>query len=221
MSLRIKIIEAFKDLVPENLQFNVGYFEGQQHSKIWLGTKEDFTIVYSKHPKGEITLWCDGCAEEEDVGKKMRKKDTGSTKRQEKEADVDDVFTQLKEKHGQKYDIPKLRLWARSICGNLHDDLDTPPDLPPFCKQVPKKARRESLTEALSGAAVTLANVFKGDSVPVQNPTAPSPGISPGRTIELRMKNYEQLRYLKQLIDDGILTENEYEEQKDNILISL
>lgn len=134
--------------------------------------KEDFTIVYSKHPKGEITLWCDGCAEEEDVGKKMRKKDTGSTKRQEKEADVDDVFTQLKEKHGQKYDIPKLRLWARSICGNLHDDLDTPPDLPPFCKQVPKKARRESLTEALSGAAVTLANVFKGDSVPVQNPKA-------------------------------------------------
>ena len=229
MDLRMKMIESFKDLVPENLHFNVGYFEGQQHSKIWLGTNEDFAIMYKKYPKGEITLWCDGCTEEEeDVcgSKKMRKKDTGSSKRQEKEADVDDVFTQLKEKHGQKYELPKLRLWARTICGNLHDDMDTPPDLPVFHKQVAKKARQESLTEALSGAAVTFAKCFKGDNnMPAQDPLTAvpsrSPGFSPGKTIELRMKNYEQLRYLQQLVADGILTEKEYGEQKEKVLLSL
>ena len=35
------------------------------------------------------------------------------------------------------------------------------------------------------------------------------------------MKNYEQLRYLQQLFDDGIFTQEEYEEQKRGILCSL
>ena len=35
------------------------------------------------------------------------------------------------------------------------------------------------------------------------------------------MKNFEQLRYLQQLFDDNILSENEYSEQKQNILSTL
>ena len=35
------------------------------------------------------------------------------------------------------------------------------------------------------------------------------------------MKNYEQLRYVQQLYDDGILCEEEYAEQKQDILGSL
>ena len=46
-------------------------------------------------------------------------------------------------------------------------------------------------------------------------------GVSPGRSIELRMKNFEQLRYLHQLMDDGILTTTEFIEQKEKILSSL
>ena len=101
--------------------------------------------------------------------------------------------------------------------------MDTPPDLPVFHKQIAKKASRESLTEALSGAATTLVNAFKGDCVPHQNPiaTIPSTGLSPGKTIQLHMKNYEQLRYLQQLVVDGILTDKEYNEQKKNVLLSL
>ena len=45
--------------------------------------------------------------------------------------------------------------------------------------------------------------------------------ISPGKTVELYMKNYEQLRYLESLFEDGILTHKEYSEQKENILSSL
>ena len=42
--------------------------------------------------------------------------------------------------------------------------------------------------------------------------------MSPGKTVELRMKNYQQLRFLQQLFEDGILDEKEFTEQKGNIL---
>ena len=35
------------------------------------------------------------------------------------------------------------------------------------------------------------------------------------------MKNLEQLRYDKQLLDDGILSETEFAEQKENILLAI
>jgi len=45
--------------------------------------------------------------------------------------------------------------------------------------------------------------------------------VTPEKSVELRMKNYEQLRYLQQLLDDKILTDSEYTEQKQAILTSL
>jgi hypothetical protein len=74
----MKLTEEFKELVPETLNFNVGYFEGQSHSKIWLVTREDFLTMYRKYSKGEVTLWCDSRAaeEEEELGcRKKRKRD--------------------------------------------------------------------------------------------------------------------------------------------------
>lgn len=229
--LRRKLIEVFGELVPDK-EFSVGYFEGQQHCKIWLASNQDFAAMYRKYPKGEITLWCNGrSSTDEDDDKvnesaKKKKKDGDKvTRRQEKESDIDEVFKQLKEKHGVTYDNPKMRLWARSICGNLHDDLDVPPDLPVFRDKTPKK-NKESLSEALSGAAITFANAFKTDTnvqtvQTVQTTECSTVPLSPGKTVELRMKNFEQLRYLQQLVDDGILTSKDYIEQKDKILSSL
>ena len=57
--LRVKLVEQFQELVPDNLSFNIGYYEGRKSLKIWLMSKEDFTTMYVKCPKGEITLWCD------------------------------------------------------------------------------------------------------------------------------------------------------------------
>lgn len=229
--LRVKLVDQFQDLVPDNLSFNIGYFEGQSHSKIWLMSREDFTTMYVKYPKGEITLWCDGRSDDGGVDqascrKKRKKEGDGSTKRQDKEDEVDDVFLQLKEKHGQKFDTPRLRLWARTICGNLHDDMDNPPDLPAFRgnNQTPKKPHRESLSDALTGAAVAFAHAFKSQNA-TEAPHLPDSvttvGVSPGKAVELRMKNFEQLRYLQQLYEDNILTTKEFEEQKEKILSSL
>lgn len=126
------------------------------------------------------------------------------------------------------------------ICSGCHDDYDTAPSLPAFSSTVPKK-RKDTLSEALTGAAVAFAKAVSGSpqvdqSVPQESPTGtPSivpgpgvsqssnatmsyPGVSPGKAVDLQMKNYEQLRYLQQLYEDGILDQKEYMEQKQDIL---
>ena len=58
-----------------------------------------------------------------------------------------------------------------------------------------------------------------------ENSPAPSPecsiSLSPSKTVDLRMKNLQQLRYLRQLLDDNILTAEEYQEQKLIIVTAL
>ena len=87
-----------------------------------------------------------------------------------------------------------------------------------------KNTKRESLSDTLIGAAVAFAHVFKGSTSHVQNPSekpVAAIGLSPGKAVELRMKIFEQLRYLQQLYEYGILTVKEFEEQKEKILSSL
>ena len=74
-----------------------------------------------------ITLWCDQKAtESEHVGHK-RKRESESTLRDEKEEEVERVYTELVKKHGKsEYSIPLLQLWA--IATDHHDDYDEPPD---------------------------------------------------------------------------------------------
>ena len=80
---------------------------------------------------GEISLWCDSrqpSSESSETSTRKRKQDHPiPTQRQEKEEQVDSVYHDLKEKHGKKYDNPKLRLWARMIVGGLHESTDEPP----------------------------------------------------------------------------------------------
>jgi len=79
---------------------------------------------------------------------------------------------------------------------------------------------------AISGAAVAFANALASKSpkgAVIENKTTNEETgiISPRRAVELRMKNFEHLRYLQELLDDKILTQDEYIEQKQAILSSL
>ena len=133
--LRAKLIERLGEQVPNTVTFDVGYYDGQHHSKIWLCSNKVLEVMYHKYPSGEITLWCDGCTNEDSTGCKKRKRDdssSGHSKRQKREEEVDTVFDQLKEKHGSKYNTPHLRLWARMIANSLHDDFEEPPNIPAF-----------------------------------------------------------------------------------------
>jgi hypothetical protein len=59
MALRLKLIEAFSDHVPNTVDFSVGYYEGSQQSKVWLVTADDLKKMYESIKRGHITLWCD------------------------------------------------------------------------------------------------------------------------------------------------------------------
>jgi len=231
-ALRVKLIDEFAETVPDTVNFNVGYFDGRQQAKLWLVTNEDLASMYSKYRTGEITLWCDGRQSDRDrIGEEVRSKrkrdsEANVSRRQEREEEVDTVFKDLKEKHGNKFDIPRLRLWSRIICSNLHEDMEKPPDMPAF-STVTKKPRKESVTDVLAGAAVAFAKAFSNEKANQTSESASvshSPvtsGVSPSKAIDLRMKNFEQLHYLHQLYDDGILNTKEFTEQKQNILTSL
>ena len=64
--------------------------------------------------------------------------------------------------------------------------------------------------------------VSKPNDSPKRDSGTPlSSAISPSKTVELRLKHFEQLRYLQSLLEDGVLTNEEFAEQKKNILSSL
>lgn len=108
---------------------------------------------------------------------------------------------------------------------NLHDDLHRQP--PAFSGSTPKRPCRESLSEALSGAAVSFAKAFNGEQPNTCTSSSGPPhscsssstslGVSSGKEVELRMKNNDQLCYLQQLFDDSLLSQQD----KNGILLEL
>ena len=228
-AVRVSLIEQFDEQVPESVKFNVGYIDGRHQMSLF--SNEDLNLMYSKYKfGGEIILWCDGRCREESRSSRKRDIDTSLLKRQEREDQIDGIFKDLKSKHRDKYSVPQLRLWSRMICTGIHDDMDKPPNIPAFGGST-KKPRKESVADAITGAATTVIKALctpvvnnSGDSKASAEPEShrtPITGISPGKAVELRMKNLEQLRYLQNVFEDGILDEKEYAEQKNSILTSL
>jgi hypothetical protein len=237
--LRHHLVCEFEDLVPNSVSFDVGFMEGSQQAKVWLEKTEDLDRMYKLYPNGgNVTFWCYGnknygnkadpggdFAEENDPcfalpqGSKRKRDSEVSTRRQEKEDEVDRVYKELREKHG-KLESMKLRLWARMICGGLHDNYTEPPDIPAFNSDR-KRPKKDNVSEAFTGAAVAICKALSPANSSPGKGTVSGQVSSPSRVIALRMKNYEQLKYLKQLNDDGVLDDCEYTEQKEKIMATL
>ena len=201
-TIRVSLIEQFDEQVPDSVKFNVGYIDGRH--QISLFNSEDLNLMYSKYKfGGEIILWCDSRCREENRGSKKRDIDTSLLKRQEREDQIDEVFKDLKSRHNDKYSVPQLRLWSRMICTNLYDGMDKPPNIPAFGPSA-KKPHKESVADAITGAAATVIKALRTPEVNSFSDSKASAepqshitlitGISPGKAVELRMKNLEQLR---------------------------
>ena len=55
------LYHELEDDVPEQGEYNIGYFEGRQQKKKWLVTLADLEAMYSYYEgKAHISLWCDG-----------------------------------------------------------------------------------------------------------------------------------------------------------------
>ena len=131
-------MDEFKHQVPESTAFSVGYFEGRQSTKYWICTEQDLNAMYN-HCHSEIMLWCDGCSADEPAAKRPRPEGI-TTKQEEKEAKVEALAKELKERNADKMELtePQYQLWACMIIIGVHADKDVPPQIPIISGVTPK-----------------------------------------------------------------------------------
>ena len=223
--LKAKVCSLFTDDIPSVGEMgHIGYFEGRQ--KRWLCDERDLVAMYDKFKGTSVTipLWSDrvqmAAAKDNSATKRP------PTKRERNEEEVDDIFTELRKKH-KDFETPKLRLWARMIANGIHESTDEPPNVPMISGIPPKQPKWASVHDAVIDAAKAVAEVLtesrkKDDQSPKASTHRTLNGsVSPFRLAEVRMKHYEQLCYLQTLLDDGILSDAEFLEQKSSILDAL
>ena len=252
VGMKMKLMDEFGALLPPTTDFQIGYFSGRQSTKYWIMCQEDLDSLnkLAEISKGSVMLWCDGKSatgiEASTIANSTKRKknvdDPPPTKRRRIEDELDSVVKDLQEKHGNKYTLPQLRCWARMITSGKYEDKDTIPVFLDLDNQ-PKKQKRASLAEAITGAAMTFAKAVKSSdvkqcssqSVVIASSDSPSTpvaacsasslpmtaGISPGKITDLRMKKLHELRELQGLLEQNILTQQEFVEQKQLVLGSL
>ncbi len=137
--------------------------------------------------------------------------DAPVVKRQDK---IDQITSELQQKHGEKFGMPQLRIWARMILNNQHNSTDTPPSFPLFNDNVKRANKRDGLTEALTAAATAVVGMLKGND---PNPNTQSV-VSPGKKARISGQYLEHLERLKSLQESGVLTSAEFSEQKEYAL---
>ena len=232
-ALKLQLKDSFQDELPCNTSFAVGYFEGKSHVKRWIVDNRDLERMYSIfEPESTINLWCEGRStfghsgndrtRDEPAREEPPAKKSKTTKREQIEEEVESIVTKLKNKHPE-IATPKIRLWAKLIQTGRYEDMDTPPDIPLITgAPAPAKLKKDGVAEALTGAATAVVKMLQGNAqTPDKSRASTSLTISPLKFAQLRRGCLEDLKRIKDLRDDGVLTEVEYTDEKEHILTCL
>ena len=241
--LKRVLATQYGDLLPQPDDIEVGYFN--QSKKIWISNRLDLNDVWALVGKGEkITLWCMGVTESatgmgqrkrpcEDIGSNSHGGTEPGTKRakkltttEQKKALVEDYEQKLQEKHQDKYTRFQIKLWAEMLATGVHTDLDTPPAASMFGRDRHAKRQSESsLNESVLSQMMTMMNSVCQALIPnrveTERKVTISPNLSPMKRAELRSTYLKQLGELRQLLDQDVLTEEEYEEQRGDLVDSM
>ena len=153
---------------------------------------------------------------------------SSSFKRDVHENEVEKVFHELRSKHADGYTGPQYRIWSRMIVNKIHESLEEPPNIPIITGGVPRGKRKrtsssDAISEALIGAATAvtkyLATDYSGNqtpspSTPIRKSSTTVVGISPMSKAKLSDQYITQLQYLQGLLENNVLTPEEFAEQK-------
>ena len=226
-------MNEFDTEVPDTPTFQVGYFFGKQSSKHWLVSQDDLNSMYKSIKKGNILLWCDKLSSqlqssESCKGQKRKLQDDPPQQSKSHESEVDNIVSDLRKRHDTTYSLPKLRLWACVITAGNWDDRDKHPPLPAFDDNEPKKLKKKALSDVIANSvvkAMTMSQVISPETPTKSSETSSQSskpiGLSPGRVTELRIEKLQELRELQQLLEQNVLTNAEFEEQKMVVLNAL
>ena len=200
---------------------DIGYISpghGMKGKKHPLVDEEDIVAMYTLYKgKRNILLWCylrsAGVTQSGSSGKKRKHDDDGAdsaprSKRvinEKKIQEIEDIVTQLKEKHGSKYKVEHLNAWAHLIHLGKHSSLDTPPNYPYF---VGRKCAETPASKDIESQNAPTSSSMKGN-----------PGtLSPGKRVHLRSECIDQLSRWHSLKESGGITSEEYDDLRKNII---
>ena len=156
---------------------------------------------------------------EKPTGNKSKDNDETSCRRLHHADEVDKLTMELMKLHGDKYTYPAYKVWARMIKNSQWDKMDDPPPIKMITSGKSAKKDKDSVADIIAGAAVAVVQALKNPSPsPPQSSSFPQDGISPGN---LRQQYLQQLKMIQNLRDDGILTLDEFQNEKDIIIENL
>lgn len=146
----------------------------------------------SLQKKSEVIIWRDGRSKSAAVPLKRKGSSVSTSKKKARMSsneanasaldEVDEVYQQLSDKHVDKFDADRLRMWAHLINMGKHTSLDTPPDYPFFRKRTARPTDSSSAVGLGASRAITAVN------------TAPGACISPAKRSNLRSQYMMQMK---------------------------
>ena len=154
----------------------------------------------------------------------LQKKAARSTNYSRREDEIEDLATELKKMHGDKFSYPQYKLWSRLMQCGQHDDKDNPPNVPMITGSLSRERKQKdaNFSDALAGAAVAIVKAMKGSPEKSEMVTpSPALGISPGKKVLLSGQYLKQLETIQKLKDEGVLSPTEYNKQKERIMTNL
>ena len=222
-SLRKAIADQCDDLNPDSME--VGYFA---HSKkLWINNRLDINDVWAIIERGDkITLWCldtsretqkrkhndQGC---EDFPPSSKKSCPGQSSVEERRATTSENKQKLEEQHKDKYTPFQLNLWAEMLTYGTHNSLEEPPSAVMFNRDK-KGASCSSVQDSavVSGMMTAVSSICQA----LRPKDVQETLSSPMKKAQLRGMYMKQLNELRQLYDSEILSKEEYEEQRSDLV---
>ena len=224
--LKDLIIDQCGDAITKQ-DLEIGYF--RRSKKFWLNNRLDINDFWELILKGEsITLWC---VEATELTRKRSHTDASEdehierpkklSKMEERKNEADKVEKNLSEKHGDKFSPFQYKLWAEMYVGKTHPSLEEPPAAAMFKRDTKQLKKPSDLnTTAVDGMLSvmdTLCQALATANKQTEKPT-PSPTFTPMKRAQLRSTYLKQLSELRDLHDAGILHQDEYEEQRSDLV---
>ena len=116
----------------------------------------------------------------------------------------------------------QYRVWSEMYVGGIHSSLNEPPTTTMFLRAggvAPSKKKSDPVSEALThlASAITV-----GPGLARSGPSSANQAKNnPAKTIENRSRCYRQLGEIKSLHESGLLSEIEYQSEREAIMATL
>ena len=233
--LKGEITSQLGEKVSSDPDFSVGYYKGQ--TRFWIRDDADVKYVGTIFNQGNAcTLWCDAASlvpqkrkqrresadssdEQSDSESKGKSKKKKMSAMEERKEHVEEVKSELREKHGASYTPLQYTLWAEMVAVGTHKSLEDPPQVQMFTGKSRKQKPESEMSTVFTELAKSVVNVLSPQAL--AHPPTTSGGVSPNKLADIRSKYIQQMRELHSLYELGALTESEFQEQKKPILLQL